>query len=165
MTRKVASAPCLHCHCKTASSTSGTVAGCSAGQLLHQLQMISFLLKQLCSSYGDWFWHLPVQSAYLAWIASGTTVTRTAAWSGLPANHGTITPCTTMMLSARQEEQTCGVQVCLTQQIFPVWLQATVCCMLVLHKVSVWYKCTPGTSLTASAGAFFMDLVSLQLAV
>ena len=36
-----------------------------------------------------------------------------------------------MMLSARQEEQICGVQVCLTQQICQVWLQATLCCMLV----------------------------------
>jgi hypothetical protein len=41
-----------------------------------------------------------------------------------------------MVVSARQEEQRCGVQVCLMQQICPVWLQATVRCMLVILSVA-----------------------------
>ena len=60
------------------------------------------------------------------------TVTRTAIWSGLPTRYGTTTS-----PAARQAEQ-CWTrprhfefhQICLMRQVGPVWLQATVYCML-----------------------------------
>ncbi|KAL0034736.1 hypothetical protein WJX77_004807 [Trebouxia sp. C0004] len=47
--------------------------------------------------------HLPVESASLAWMASGgCTITRTAAWSGLPTCQGTIMLSAAVMPAARQ---------------------------------------------------------------